>query len=256
MDYVKGVDISVYQNYRLANGHPDLSRPVDFVKMKAQEISFAYVRATTIDGGVDYAFEENWAGLKSVGIARGAYGFSNQKDPIGYARKLHEVVQATGDLGELPPALDFECRYIAATKTYIGKMTWQACLDWLQHTEALFQLRPIIYTSYSMWFNPAPPWTSDYDLWVASYSAVNNAPKWMPRGWSSWLLWQTGTPAIGKAHGVCSEEIDVDVFNGNEDDFRLWAGLEKPEPVSSWEQEIDAWARGMGFTGKKPLRIV
>jgi len=197
MDYAKGIDISVYQNYRLANGHPDLSRPVDFVKMKAQGISFAYVRATTIDGGIDYAFDHNWAGLKSVGIPRGAYGFANQKDPIGYARKMHEIVQATGDLGELPPALD-------------------------------------------------------YALWVASYSAVNNAPKWMPLGWSSWLLWQQGTPATGKAHGVCSEEIDVDVFNGNEDDFRLWAGLEKPEPVSSWEQEIDAWARGMGYNGPRP----
>ena len=240
MEYVKGIDCSVYNWFRYDKtnaptpaqiGHPILTKPVDFTKMAAADIKFAYVRATTITGDPDYAFEENWQGLKDVGIARGAYGFANQKDPIGYARKMYEVVQATGDLGELPPALDFECRYIAAAKTYIGKMIFQACLDWLRHVEALDGRRPIIYTSYSMWFNPPPPWTSDYDLWVASYTTKNAGPKWMPFGWSSWLFWQQGTPAIGKQLGVCSEEIDVDVFAGSEDEFRAWAGLSAPKPT-------------------------
>jgi lysozyme len=221
---ILGVDLSRYQV--LLNPDNTIKAGIDFAKMKANDVEFAYVRATTIDGGVDYAFNYIWNGLKSAGIARGAYGFANQKDPVGYARKMYEVVQSTGDSGELPPALDFECRYIAATKFYIGKMTWQACHDWLLYTESLFQLRPIIYTSYSMWFNPAPPWTNEYDLWVASYSAVNNAPKWMPFGWSSWLVWQRGTPAIGKQMGVQSEEIDDDVFNGDVSAFRDWSGLE------------------------------
>lgn len=193
--------------------------------MKAAGISFAYVRATTIDGGVDYAFNYIWNGLKSAGISRGAYGFANQNNPLGYAVRMHKVVSATGDLGELPPVLDFECRYISATKSYIGKMTWQACHDWLEHTEALFGRKPVIYTSYSMWFNPPPPWTNDYQLWVASYSAVNNQPKWMPKGWNAWRIWQQGTPAIGERVGVQSKEIDWDVFNGDENSFRQWAGL-------------------------------
>ena len=236
MEYTKGVDLSKYQwfIYDKTNapvpaliGHPVLSKPVDFTKMAAAGIKFAYVRATTINGEPDYAFEENWQGLRDVGIARGAYGFANNKDPVGYARKMYEIVQDTGDLGELPPSLDFECRYITATKSYIGKMTWQACQDWLRHMESLDGRRPIIYTSYSMWFNPAPSWTSDYVLWVASYTAVNNQPKWMPAGWhTGWMFWQQGTPSIGKQLGVCSEEIDVDVFNGDESAFRAWAGLE------------------------------
>jgi lysozyme len=225
LELAHGVDISKYQWFVLPNLQPDLSRPIDFHKMKAGGISFAYVRATTIDGQPDYAFEENWAGLKSVGIPRGAYGFANQKDPLGYAIRLHKVVSATGDLGELPPALDFECRFIPKTKSYIGKMTYQACHDWLLHTEALFGRRPIIYTSYSMWFSPPPAWTTDYELWVASYSAVNGQPKWMPAGWKSWRLWQQGTPSTGKKLGVQSEEIDWDVFAGNENNLHEWAGL-------------------------------
>jgi lysozyme len=225
MEYARGVDLSVYQWYRDTQGRPVLSTPVDFRKMKAAGIVFAYVRATTILGEPDYAFELNWQGLKDVGIARGAYGFANNKDPVGYARRMYEIVQDTGDLGELPPALDYECKYIAATKSYIGKMTWQACHDWLLHMEACDGRRPITYSSWEMWFRPPPPWTPNYQFWVASYAAKGDQPKWMPAGVRNWLFWQQGTPAIGKKLGVCSEEIDVDVFNGNEDSFRAWAGL-------------------------------
>jgi lysozyme len=247
LEYVRGVDLSRYQV--ILNHDNTIKAGIYFGKLKAAGVRFAYVRATTIDGGVDFAFNHIWQGLKAVGILRGAYGFANQNDPLGYAARMHKKVQATGELGELPPALDFECRYIAKTKSYIGKMTWQAAHDWLLHTESLFGVRPIVYTSYSMWFNPAPPWTNDYDLWVASYSAVNNAPKWMPQGWSSWLLWQQGTPAIGKKLGVQSEEIDYDVFNGDENLFREWAGLEPAEPTLE-QRIVDLERRVTNLEGK------
>jgi lysozyme len=231
MEYGKGIDLSRYQWLCYPAAHPqafriDPTKPaVDFNKIKAAGVLFAWVRATTIDGGVDYAFEENWAGLKSVGISRGAYGFANAKDPVGYAERMYKIVSATGDLGELPPALDFECRYISATKSYIGKMSWQECRIWLLHAEALFQKRPIIYTSMSMWFTPSPAWTSEYELWVASYAAIGNQPKYMPKGWNTWRVWQQGTPAIGESMGVKSKEIDVDVYNGDEYAFNKWAGF-------------------------------
>jgi lysozyme len=218
MTQLRGMDMSVYQWERYPAGHkyqyqPVMERPVDFTKCK--DINFAWVRALTIDGYPDYAFEENWAGLKAVGIPRGAYGFANQTDPVGYAKRMFNVVQATGDIGELPPALDFECRYIASTKTYIGKMDWNAAWVWLQAAKTFWKMNPIIYSSYSMWFNPPPPWTPLFNAWVASYTAVNGQPKWMPKGFPTWQFWQQGTPAIGKAMGMRSEELDIDVFNGD-----------------------------------------
>jgi len=218
MTQLRGMDACVYQWERYPKGHkyqyrPVMERPVDFSKL--HDINFAWVRAITIDGYPDYAFEENWAGFKSRGVPRGAYGFSNQADPVGFAKRMFNIVQATGDIGELPPWLDFECRYIEATKSYVGKMDWNAARLWLQATEVFWKKRPIIYTSYSMWFNPPPPWTAEYDVAVASYTAVNGQPKWMPRGFPTWKFWQQGTPAIGKAQGFRSEEIDIDVFNGD-----------------------------------------
>jgi lysozyme len=219
MNYIKGCDISVYQHERDPAGHPT-GTPVDFQKMKAAGIKFAWVRAITLAGGVDAAFMLNWNGLKSVGIPRGAYGFANQFDPIGYASRLHDVVSATGDMGELPPALDYES----------GQLTYSATLSWLQHVEALWGRRPIIYTSKSKWYVAAPPWTSSYPLWVASWKSA--PPPTMPAGWSDWSVWQVGTPAYGLQYGVRSKEIDADVMR--EETLAAWLGQK------TLEQEVTA----------------
>jgi GH25 family lysozyme M1 (1,4-beta-N-acetylmuramidase) len=222
-----GVDLSRYQV--ILNGN-QVTKPINFDKLKAAGVKFAFVRATTIDGQRDWAFDNTWAGLKSVGIPRGAYGFANQDNPMGYAVNLHRVVSATGDLGELPPVLDFEYRYVSATKSYIGKMTDKAAKTWLDAVESLFGKRPIIYTSKSMWFNPAPSWTASYPLWVASYTTAVKPT--MPAGWAEWVFWQYKIESVGvqETYGVQSKEIDMDRYNGTQAEFNVRFGV-KSEPT-------------------------
>jgi len=225
LSYLNGVDLSKYQWFTLPNGHPDLSRPVDFQKMKDAGVSFAFVRATTIYGAPDYAFEENWAGLKSVGIPRGAYGFANQNDPVGFAEKMYDVVSLTGDLGELPPAMDYERM----------TLTFQATYNFLTHLQSLFQKRPLIYTNYNSWFKSPPPWNNDFPHWVANYTE-GTQPKWMPVGWKDWLFWQHAVRADGFDYGVKSQEIDHDYFQGDQALFDATFNL---KPAPTLQEQID-----------------
>ena len=57
---VQGIDVSE------ANG------AIDWTAMKAQEVDFAYARATAGVGTRDASFAANWAGMTEAGVRRGA----------------------------------------------------------------------------------------------------------------------------------------------------------------------------------------
>lgn len=204
-----GIDMSSYQWFRYDSGplkyHPIVSDPVDFKKMAEMNVKFAFVRATTILGEPDYAFELNWKGLKDAGIARGAYGFPNQKKPVEFAQRMYDIVAATGDLGELPPAMDYERL----------TMTFNATEAFLRQLGILFNKLPLIYSNWNSWFKTTPGWINTYEKWVANWVAGDNPSK-MPVGWKSWTFWQYSVPTIGypNSYGVKSKELDHNMFNG------------------------------------------
>jgi len=173
---VKGIDISHWQGTVDWPAIPD-------------EYRFAFMKATEGTGFIDDKFSKNW--FESKGILRGAYHFWRYDfDGTAQAEHFFDIVEATGDLGELPPVVDLEDTRAPKGGDIVPRMR-----QMLQRTEELFGVRPVIYTA-QWWWNP---WTlsntgfGDYDLWVADYTWYSNAlnkPRYMPAGWDEWGVWQ------------------------------------------------------------------
>ncbi|NUU18705.1 lysozyme [Cellulomonas humilata] len=92
---VRGVDVSAHQGV------------IDWPVLAAQDIDFAYVKATEGSGFVDDRFAENLQGAREAGLLVGAYHFFSFESPgRSQAEQIIATVPADDDL--LPVAVDVE----------------------------------------------------------------------------------------------------------------------------------------------------
>ena len=222
MAYQLGIDVSKWQE------------SVDWNRVRAAEVKFVYVKA--VDGTwEDKGFKGHWAGSKAVGLLRGVYHYyRDDQDPKAQARKLLEVLRSTGDLGELPPALDIEevnNRTLTASKIKL-------CLEEL---EKLFGRIPLVYTRATIW-NPRigkVTWASRYPLWVAHYTVAgwtdNHIQRTLatqpslPSPWNTWAIWQITDKAPASDYGISGRTADLDF--AEEETLKRLSG--KPIPAGT-----------------------
>jgi lysozyme len=205
-DEVRGIDVSHH------NGG------VDWQKVRAANIAFAFTKATEGDGLKDTRFTANYAAIKSNGILRGAYHFFR---PGGDAKaQADSFLRVVNQLlpGDLPPALDVEAHDGKDANAIIDGVQ-----QWLNIVGEALGRAPLIYTSASFWntrLNGAAQF-SGHTLWVAHYTSK---PKpIIPRGFVSHTIWQFSE--LGKVDGVSSNQVDLNRFNGTIADLRQLAGL-------------------------------
>jgi len=192
---VKGIDISHWQ------GTIEWPRIPD-------EYKYAFMKATEGDGFKDSMFAQNWEHAEVE--SRGAYHFWRYHfDGTLQAEHFFDTVNATGDIGELPPVVDLEDIRAPKGGDIVPRMR-----QMLQRTEELFGKKPIIYTA-AWWWNP---WTlnnagfGDYDLWVAHYKTVYPwSNPLLPAGWDDWQIWQhSSTGSVPGVQGNCDLNISKD----------------------------------------------
>ena len=213
---VKGADVSFHQD---DNNTP---QRIDFTKMKEQGASFVFIR-----GGqnlwVDPDFEYNWKAAKSAGLPRGVYWFYDSRaNPEAQADKLYSVIK--DDLPEIGIVLDLEENYGGA---YPGYKNWKLFLNKIKTLAPSAEI--IIYSSLGYISGKMPlaeyPYFAKFPLWLAYYTDnPNNAV--VPLPWTSALFWQWGTPPWGKQWGCESIEIDMNLFNGTQEEFNKRYGLQ------------------------------
>lgn len=90
-----GIDVSHHQG------------PIDWSRVAADDISFAYIKATEGGDFTDDRFQENWTGSAESGLARGAYHFFTLCTS-GEAQATHFLLTVPRDAEALPPAVDLE----------------------------------------------------------------------------------------------------------------------------------------------------
>lgn len=225
MAYTFGIDVSRYQEN------------IDWNRARAAEIKFVFVRA--LNGNfADSAFPGHWSGAKSVGMLRGVYLYYREGsgfDPKTQARKLHELVASTGDMGELPPALDIE----ELNNPSLTASKIKVCLEEL---ERLFGRKPIVYTRATVW-NPKigkVTWAGQYPLWVAHYTVAGWSDNHLqrilatqptlPSPWTNWHIWQISDKCPANNYGVSGNTVDLDVAEESEL-AALSGGVVPPPPV-------------------------
>lgn len=191
---VEGIDVSGYQ--------PN----TDWPKVKASGRAFAIVKATENTGYVNPYFKQDWAGIKSVGMLRGAYHyFHADTDPIAQANHFLTTMGPLDD-DDLPGVLDLE-EAMGQSSATIAKRA----LAWLEHVEKATGKTPIIYTGPSFWdTNVAAPGFTKYPLWIANYGVM--CPS-VPGEWKTFQLWQY--TSTGPVPGVQGSNVDKNIFNGS-----------------------------------------
>jgi len=200
IDKISGIDVSHHDGV------------IDWSKVAANQIPairFGIAKATQGDYFWDSRFNYNWAGMKDVGIPRGAYHFFDCRiDPIKQARTFLNKV---GSFPDLPPILDVEwLGDVVEPEPYKLSQLLDTCLSFIQQKTGRI---PWIYTSMGYWNTHLPKnsnLTKKYGLWVANYRV--DYPR-LPSGWSSYWIWQW--TEAGSVYGVPTA-VDMNLWYGDE----------------------------------------
>jgi lysozyme len=203
---IKGVDVSTFQG------------AVDWTKVKAAGIDFAFARISDGTANPDDQFTANWKGMKAAGVVRGAYQYWEAGvDPTAQANLVASSLKTAGGLeaGDLPVVMDIETAGGASAATIEANMK-----TWLAAVQLSTGLKPLIYTSEGTY--PITATTYDtYDLWVANYVTSSTACPIMPVGWTQWVFWQNSD--TGTVNGITGN-VDTDLFNGTLAQLMTFAG--------------------------------
>lgn len=195
----------------------------------------------------DDDFDRNWSEQRGR-YARGAYGFWGYWEgclpAADQARALVQILKA--DPGELPVVwLDVE----KASSSYPPLPPRSAALPQIERYIATVEdglgRACGLYTNLAglAGLAPIPDWLLARPLWIAwpltpstgetpeQYIARTGVRPPVQKYWAcDWTLWQYSWKGPGLAMGMESHGLDMDYFNGSENDFRAWCGASLPEP--------------------------
>lgn len=190
-----GVDISWYQG------------DVNTDKLKAQGITFIYIKATEGASHIDHRFKENWLKAKQSGLPSGAYHFFSFESS-GEEQATH-FIEVVGDLqGNLIPVVDVEYYENMkldppAKEDLIIEL--HACLETL---EAYYHVKPMIYCSRSVYKDYLAGEVADYPLWVRSVYLPAGV-----QGWEDWTMWQYSDTKQLEGYSGGEKYIDMNVLS-------------------------------------------
>jgi GH25 family lysozyme M1 (1,4-beta-N-acetylmuramidase) len=199
---------------------------IDWPRVAAAGISFAYVKATEGTGFTDPYYTRNVDQARANQILVGAYHyFKPAIDAAQQARHFMEVVGGSRP-GMLPPCLDVEelggvspARVVEAVRT------------WCSIVQPVFGRDVLIYTYPDFWIrqlgNPTD-FAHTNPLWFARYAS---SPNPLPGGWQSQTIWQY--TSTGQVPGI-STVVDRDRFNGDMAALRRLADLRYFPQTRHW----------------------
>jgi GH25 family lysozyme M1 (1,4-beta-N-acetylmuramidase) len=225
---VAGIDVSAY------NG------AVDWRAVKADRVSFAYVRASEQADKPDARFLTNDLDAKAQGLFVGAYHRAKPDASSGKAQAdfFLDHAQFSNDGKTLPPVVDMEWPRAGWTGPHgeplnsCYNLTPSQIVAWTRAFLSEVATRTgrieAVYTSASWWnlCTSSDTTFGQNPLWVASYSS---SPLPFPTGWTGFTFWQyssTGSLPNGQV-------VDRNVFSG---DAAALAALAQATPttLTSW----------------------
>lgn len=201
---VRGVDVSAHQG------------TVDWPTLAAQDVDFAYVKATEGSGFVDERFETNLRGARDAGLAVGAYHFFSFESP-GAAQAAHVVATVPDRPGLLPVAVDVE-HYGPFHTGPPDPATVRAELhDLVDALRAHYGVDPVIYATLSAYRRYVADDFAANPVWIRSVYVPAMMADDRP-----WTFWQYSHRDRLEGYDGREPYVDVNVFRGSLDDL---AGL-------------------------------
>lgn len=191
----RGVDVSSYQEN------------VDFARLKAQGVEFAYIKATEGAGHVDPSFNEKWAAALVAGVPAGAYHYFVYG--VSGTEQAQNFINTVGELGDgrLIPAVDME---LTVEEVYnppeVGTVVARL-KAFLAVLEERYGVKPLIYAQKDYYDKYLAADFSDYPRWVRNVFY----PVYIDAG-EDWAVWQYNDR--GELEGYGGEKyIDLNAVN-------------------------------------------
>ncbi|KAG7086830.1 hypothetical protein E1B28_002751 [Marasmius oreades] len=196
----QGIDVSHFQ--------PN----VDWAKVKANGISFAFMKATDGTSFKDPSFSSHFTDATNAGLIRGAYHFARPDASSGAAQANFFLSNGGGwsaDGITFPGVLDIEFNPNGANCYGLSPA---AMVSWVKDFSDTYHAKttrfPIIYTNTNWWkecTGNSAAFASN-PLWIARFTTAAT-PGELPAGWPTFTFWQFAD------HG--SNPGDADNFNGD-----------------------------------------
>ena len=189
--YIQGVDVSWHQG------------AIDWRSLAADDIAFAYIKATEGGDHVDTRFAFNWREAAAAGLYRGAYHFFTLCQP-GARQAANFIAIVPREAGALPAAVDLEHMGPCRRGPTMTDVVTEARI-FMDALEAHYGVRPIIYTTREFHDAHLSDITGER-FWIRS---IGVPPRFRER---DWIIWQHHNR--GHKRGV-SGPIDLNAFRGD-----------------------------------------
>ncbi|SKC59444.1 GH25 family lysozyme [Krasilnikoviella flava] len=198
---VRGVDVSAYQG------------EIDWPVLAAQDLDFAFVKATEGSGHVDERFAASWAAARDTDLLVGAYHFLSFESP-GADQAAHMIDVVPSEPGSLPPVVDVEYYgEFAADPPGVDEL--RGILDpMLDALEEHYGVPPILYTTQQIRADYLGDDYDRYPLWIRSVASSPDLPR------RDWEFWQYSDRDTLPGYEGEEEHIDMNVFDGTLEDLR------------------------------------
>jgi lysozyme len=202
---VHGIDVSKYQG------------DIDWRRVHASGVSFAFIKATEGGDHTDDRFAENWAAARAAGVPRGAYHY------YYFCRPAEEQAawfmnHVPKDPAALPPVLDLEWTHKSRTCRYRpdGETVRSEARAFLKAVQRRYGKRPVIYTTVDFYRDNELWRLEGYPFWLRSV-AGHPSEVYPDQDWHFWQY--TGTGVVDGIEGP----TDLNVFAGSFGQMLSWA---------------------------------
>lgn len=199
---IQGVDISHYQG------------EVDISALEKQGMQFVIIKATEGSSYVDEKYEENWNNAEKTNMISGAYHFFSF-DSSGRTQ-AENFINTVGDLsGKLIPVVDVEYYGDKEKNPPTQKEVIQELSEYMNILEEEYSVKPMIYTTYSVYHRYIKENFSGYPLWIRNVYFKPGVD--LDRKWDFWQYSDTA-----KLDGYQGKEkyIDCNVFFGGQAELK------------------------------------
>lgn len=198
---IHGVDVSHYQG------------TIDWQTLSQQGLDFAVIKATEGSTHIDDRFDENWQAAEQTHLYLGAYhffSFDSEGD-----KQAASYIETVGSLeGKLAPVVDVEYYGTKKSNPPERAEVIKKLKDLLEALEQHYQIKPIIYTTFTVYNDYIKGEFEGYPLWVRSIYC----PPAVLFG-NKWSFWQYMDTAMLEGYVGDQKYIDVNVFNGTREDL-------------------------------------
>jgi lysozyme len=202
---VRGVDVSHYQG------------TIDWDVLAAQDLDFAWIKATEGASHTDPQFAASWAAATETSLLVGAYHFMSFESP-GADQAAHLAAEVPATPGTLPPVIDLEF-YGSFFEHHPTPDEVHAILDPLvDGIEEHYGAAPILYATeeaYDLYLAGRYP---DLPVWIRSVA-------WAPRlsDGRDWTVWQYSNRDRLPGYDGVEPYIDMNVFAGTREELEALA---------------------------------